>query len=261
MAPLLSLGRGQEKQSEHLGLASPLIASFSADCSFWFWPSICGPRPARSRSRSPPTAMTSTTNSRLASTGPRLPPITPPASLLHLRDPYDPALNAPYQAAYHDFALYGGHFYSSWGPTPVLTLFAPFRLLTGRVVPESFAVALFCFIGLACAVALLHLLVARWVPRTPRWVLLTSTACLALCNAAPFLLRRPIEYEVAISCGYCFEMAGLLLVAASLREQRVSRGDCGREPVSRTRGGWPADSDLRRCRRTCYCAVGDPAAR
>lgn len=45
-------------------------------------------------------------------------PITPPASLLHLRDPYDPALNAPYQAAYHDFALYGGHFYSSWGPTP-----------------------------------------------------------------------------------------------------------------------------------------------
>ena len=151
-------------------------------------------------------------------------PITPPASLLHLRDPYDPALNAPYQAAYHDFALYGGHFYSSWGPTPVLTLFAPFRLLTGRVVPESFAVALFCFIGLACAVALLHLLVARWVPRTPRWVLLTSTACLALCNAAPFLLRRPIEYEVAISCGYCFEMAGLLLVAASLREQRVSRG-------------------------------------
>ena len=54
-------------------------------------------------------------------------PITPPAGLLHLKNPYDPAQNAPYNAAFHDLSLYHGHFYSQWGPTPVVTLFAPFR--------------------------------------------------------------------------------------------------------------------------------------
>jgi hypothetical protein len=147
-------------------------------------------------------------------------PIHVPAGLLHLRDPYDPAQNAPYQAAFHDLSLYKGRFYASWGPTPALTLFLIFRI-TGRVMSDSFAVALYGFIGLVCAVALLHLLVRRFVPGTPRWLLVVATAGLALTNAVPFLARRPAEYEVAISSGYCFEMAGLLLIASAVLGSRV----------------------------------------
>ena len=61
------------------------------------------------------------------------------------------------------------------------------------------------------------------MPGTRRWVLLAGTVCLALTNVVPFILRRPAQYEVAISCGYCFEMAGLLLCVSALRPGREDR--------------------------------------
>jgi hypothetical protein len=148
-------------------------------------------------------------------------PVTIPAGLLHLANPYDPAQNAPYQAAFHDLSFRNGHLYSPWGPTPVFTLFMPFRL-TGLTMPEGFAVFLYSFIGLVCAVKLMHLLVRRFVPDTPNWLLAVATAGLALTNVVPFMLRRPAQYEVAISSGYCFEMAGILLVVSSLLKPRFS---------------------------------------
>lgn len=146
-------------------------------------------------------------------------PITPPAGLLRLRDPYDPAQNAPYQAAYHDLALRHGHLYAPWGPTPAITLFLLPRIV-GLEIGESLAVALFCFFGLVCAVALLHVLVRRFVPAAPDWLLSVGSLGIALSNVAPFLLRRPSQYEAAISAGYCFEMLGLLLVATAALASR-----------------------------------------
>jgi hypothetical protein len=157
-------------------------------------------------------------------------PIKPPAGLLHLSHPYDPAYNAAYSnsSLYHDLSLRNGHFYSSWGPTPALTLFLGFRI-TGLRMSESLAVVLFGFVGLVCATVLLHQLVRRLLPDTPNWLLIIATVALALTNVLPFLLRRPAQYEVAISGGYCFEMAGLLLVvsavmATPLRRRRLALG-------------------------------------
>ncbi len=149
-------------------------------------------------------------------------PITPPAGLLHLKNPYDPTQNAPYNAAFHDLSLYRGHLYSQWGPTPVVTLFAPFRL-TGLRMSEPFAAALYGFIGLLCAFLLLRALVARLVPAAPRWLLLAALVGLTLTNTVPFLLRRPIQYEVAIASGYCFEMAGLWLIVTAVLGPELRR--------------------------------------
>jgi hypothetical protein len=148
--------------------------------------------------------------------------VTPPAGLLHLADPYNPVQSAPYQAAYHDFVFYHGRFYSQWGPTPVLTLFAPFRI-TGLQMSESFAVALYACLGLLFSVLFLRAVLRRLVPGAPPWVLLVSTVGLALTNTLPFLLRRPIEYEVAISSGFCFEMAGLWLMATAVLGPELRR--------------------------------------
>ena len=135
----------------------------------------------------------STTSSRPRScTGIRTCRSRCPPGLLHLADPYNPSQNAPYAAAYHDLVLYHRHFYSQWGPTPVLTLFAPFRI-TGRVMSESFAVALYACVGLVCSVLLLRALLTRLVPSAPRWVLPVSAVGLALTNTLPFLLRRPVS--------------------------------------------------------------------
>jgi hypothetical protein len=154
-------------------------------------------------------------------------PLKVPAALLALKDPYDPAQNAPYASPYHDLALYHARFYSLWGPSPTL-LFALFRLTTFKM-SQSFAVAIYSFVGLACAVGLLHLLVRRLLPRTPDWLLTMATVALVFGNTAPFLLRRPAQYEVEISGGYCFMMAGLLLVisavtAATVRRRRLAVG-------------------------------------
>jgi hypothetical protein len=138
------------------------------------------------------------------------------------------ALAHPYQTGgaiegltYHDLAYYKGHFYSAWGPSPVL-LFLAVRLITfgSLAMSQTLAVVLYCFLGLIGAVGLLHLLVRRLVPRTPDWLLVLATVGLALSSIAPYLLRRPAQYEVAISGAYAFEMLGLWLLAAALAGER-----------------------------------------
>jgi hypothetical protein len=162
-------------------------------------------------------------------------PMSPPRGLLHLANPYNPVLNAPYQGAYHDLARYHGHFYSQWGPTPVLTLFAPFRI-SGLVISESFVVALYACIGLVCSILLLRALLRRFVPGAPPWVLLVSTVGLALTNTLPFLLRRPAQYEVATARGASGSTE--LLAPASTRDAPLTAtgGPAeGREPGGPTR--------------------------
>ena len=61
------------------------------------------------------------------------------------------------------------------------------------------------------------------MPSTPAWVLLVATVGLALTNTLPFLLRRPIQYEVAIASGYCFVMAGLWLMVTSVLGSELRR--------------------------------------
>jgi hypothetical protein len=154
-------------------------------------------------------------------------PVKVPAGLLHLKDPYSPAQNAPWQeGVYHDWVLYHGRFYSSWGPSASL-LFLIVRV-SGYRLPVSLAVALYSFGGLAASVALLHVLARRFVAGMPDWMLTVATICLALTNVAPFLLRRPSVYEAAISGALCFEMLGLYLIASgalgAVRRRRLAWG-------------------------------------
>ena len=88
---------------------------------------------------------------------------------------------------------------------------------------ESFAVALYAWVGLVCSVLLLRALIRHLVPSTPPWVLLVAAVGLALTNTLPFLLRRPTQYEVAIACGFCFEMAGLWLMVTAVLGPELRR--------------------------------------
>jgi hypothetical protein len=149
-------------------------------------------------------------------------PITPIPAFLHLKNPYNAAERGGSYGAYGDLIWYHGHFYSAWGPAAAL-LFIVFRLLTlgHLMMSQTFAVIVYSWVGLVCAVGTLHLLVRRLIPRTPNWVLIAGTLALALSNIAPFLLRRPAQYEVAISGALALEMAGLWLVcSATLSERR-----------------------------------------
>ena len=50
----------------------------------------------------------------------------------------------------------------------------------------------------------------------PRWLASAAVISLGTATGVFFLLTRPSFYEVAISAGYCFVMAGFLLIAHSL---------------------------------------------
>src|SRR6266496_5419261 len=133
--------------------------------------------------------------------------VAPHPWLLALPDPYDPAINGPWR--FHDLSLYKGKYYLYFGATPALILFVPFRVLGLGKMPEPLAVAIFCFGGFIFSVLLFRRLLRQYLPSTPFWMELLGLSCLGLCNAAPFLLRRPVMYEVAISCAYFLLMGGL----------------------------------------------------
>jgi hypothetical protein len=70
----------------------------------------------------------------------------------------------------------------------------------------------------------LTLLVGRLVPGTPRAVIWTGNATMALATSMPWSLRTPTVYQVAITAAFFFMMAGLLvLVRELLREQSPRR--------------------------------------
>ena len=140
--------------------------------------------------------------------------VHPPAQLLALPDPYDPVANAYLRL--HDASLYHGKYYLYYGPTPAIVLFLPYKVLTGSHLPSRVAVALFCAAGFACSCALFFLLVKREKWDCPGWLASAAVLSLGTAPGVVFLLTRPSFYEVAISAGYCFMMAGFLLVAHAM---------------------------------------------
>lgn len=118
-------------------------------------------------------------------------PIAPDPRLLAQPNPYDP--NLPDEIKVHDMALYKGRYYLYHGAGPALAAFYPYRILTGKDLPENIAVFLFAAIAfLANSYTLLYLKPAT----TPLQI-----AALGLANGMPFLLHRIFVYEVTIAFG------------------------------------------------------------
>jgi hypothetical protein len=143
-----------------------------------------------------------------------------PPGLVHLSEPYNPVQNAPYQATTHDLSLYHGRFYLDWGPAPVVVLLVPMNLL-GLAPTSSLTCALFAIAGLGFALATVRIIWRRF-DGLPLWMGVLAGAVIVLCTGVPFVLRRPAIYEEAITAGYCFVMAGVLLAMRSIVRRRAS---------------------------------------
>jgi len=138
-------------------------------------------------------------------------PIQPSAKLLAMPNPWDPSLDDSIR--WQDMALYNGHYYLYFGAAPAVTLFAPWRALTGHDMPESFGICVLCFAGFlfSCGALLrmLELAEARPGPVTLAFLFVG----LGVCQSVPFLLSRTAMYEIAIASGYCFVSGGLYFLA------------------------------------------------
>lgn len=140
-------------------------------------------------------------------------PTVPPRALVDLPDPYNPVQNGPWQAQFHDLSLYHGHLYLSWGASPVITLFLPWHALGIGNLTENLAALIYAIVGLAFFLALLELLVTHYLRRAPPWKVALCGLALSGSSVVAYLLRRPLFYEVAIACSYCFIAAGLYFIA------------------------------------------------
>lgn len=140
-------------------------------------------------------------------------PTPAPKGLVDLPDPYNPVANAKYRVDFGDLALYHGHFYLDWGPTPAVTLYLPWRLLHLGTLSGNLAIWIYSVVGLAAALALLYALIEAFLPRTRTFWAVLVAAAVAFGNAVPFIAREPDIYEVAVAAGYCFAMLGIYLVA------------------------------------------------
>lgn len=147
-------------------------------------------------------------------------PTQPPAALVHLKQPYNPAYNTALAAPYHDLALYHDHFYLAWGPTAALVLFIPWRILQVGDASEPFGIVLFSSVGYLFVSLLVCWLVDRYLARVREWKLYVAVLGLGYSSVTLFLMRRPEFYEIAVTCAYCFTMIGLwALVTGSFGER------------------------------------------
>lgn len=143
-----------------------------------------------------------------------------PAGLLNLPEPYNPAQNGAYAAQYPDYALYGGNFYITWGPAPVLVLLLPLHLL-GFEPSSSVIMAPFAIVGLGFALASLRVLLGQ-VGRLPLWICGLAALTMAFSTVVPFLVQFPLVYHQAIAAGFCFVMAGVWLALSAIASRRAS---------------------------------------
>lgn len=148
-------------------------------------------------------------------------PIEPRPELLALADPYDPNLNAPYRL--EDASLYRGHYYLYFGVVPAVTLYVPYRIVTGRDLPNRAAVPIFCIAGYLCSCALFFLLAHQNGWQLPLWLQCAIVLSLGSMSLVSLLLRRPAFYQVAIAAGYLCVMAGFLVLARAILLGRSAR--------------------------------------
>jgi hypothetical protein len=144
--------------------------------------------------------------------------VKPHPELLALDDPYDPCENHRRDASgsyygLHDVSLFQGKYFLYFGVTPAVTLFAPFRLVTGHYLPNAVGALIFALGGLLWSALLLNLLIDRFLPALEvgsRFLLILALGC---CNCVLYLLRSPFVYEIAILSAYFFLMGGLFFLA------------------------------------------------
>lgn len=145
----------------------------------------------------------------------------PRPELLALRNPYDPSINGPYRV--HDASLYKGKYYLYFGPTPVLAIYMPYRLILHHGTHDNFALFIFSVGTLIWGILLLFYLKKKYFNNIPEWMVLLTISVLGFANATPILMRRPAIYEVAISSGLFFLMGAIYLFTTAFSKEKPSK--------------------------------------
>jgi len=123
--------------------------------------------------------------------------VDPPKELLEMADPYLPTA-LPARRLW-DASLYQGRYYLYFGPAPALVLMLPWRALTGHMMNQWVAVALFAVIGMAGLGRLCSEIRDRHFPALSDLRLGAVIVVAFHASWLPVLLRRPAFWELPIT--------------------------------------------------------------
>ncbi len=131
--------------------------------------------------------------------------VEPDPLLAALDNPYDrSAREAAGADAEWDKAYYQGRYYSYFGIAPVIFLYYPVWLCTGRLPDTEFAAAFFSCAGMVFLFLLILTIIRKYFPRVKLLLLLCGLAAAAAVSGLFLCAHYADRYYVAIAAGICF---------------------------------------------------------
>src|SRR5882724_8950171 len=122
--------------------------------------------------------------------------VKPAPELLALADARNPTLNGPYRL--EDASFYQGEYYLYFGPTPVILLLLPWKLVTGHHLSQWVACGFFASVGLAAIAYLLRSIQRECFPAVSPLQLFFSVLLAGHLSWLPVILRHPAVWELPI---------------------------------------------------------------
>ena len=147
--------------------------------------------------------------------------VAPSAALVQARNPYDPATR-PAGPLLADASLYKGHYYMYFGVAPVVTLFLPWRLVTGHDLPAPYAALILVNGAFLASVILWWMLRRRYFPDSGAVALAAGILVIGLASMTHSVLRRTSIWEPPVAAGYLFAMLALVCLYLGIHgRQRI----------------------------------------
>ena len=144
--------------------------------------------------------------------------------LAEMDNPYSPEERKRLGVSFHwDHAYYDGTYYMYFGAVPAVTLFVPFKLLTGQSLTTYHATQLYVALIIVAFYCLFFMFRSRLFPKVPPWLCALASFVLSFMSVW-FAVARPALYCTAITAGVCFMIWSLYFFArAFLFEERTRR--------------------------------------
>jgi hypothetical protein len=155
-------------------------------------------------------------------------PIKPSEKLKKLDNPYDrQKLNENLSFMKGDFVLdlsyYKEKYYIYFGITPVLLLYLPFLIITGKFILDSAAVLLFSILAFLSAFIFLNKLLERFNINKSFVFNILTVLCLGICCGCPFIISTPRVYEAAVICASFLGLLSYLFLLFYLKNKEKTR--------------------------------------
>ena len=147
-------------------------------------------------------------------------PAAPDEKLLALENPYDPTARLESGAeVLFDYALHDGQYYSYFGLTPVLTFYAPYRLLTGHLPAYTTAGLFFALLTVAAAFLCVWEAARRFIQKPTVLGLCLTAAAVTLGSHVLMLEACADRYHLTIACMQSFFFLVLWSALAACRQR------------------------------------------